>query len=411
MSEFVPFNRRLAGVGVLLMAIGLVFAPSPSFAQSCTQTLSSGANVGSAVSSAAAGSVICLNNGSYGGFTLSGVTKAPRVTVRAVSSRGATFTSKLTFSNSTSGITIQGVNMNSVEITGANTREISLIDFNSTREIIVQGISHASPNILLDNFSQLNFTLSNADPAGVAFYGSRSTPIATVRNATIDGGCADGIRVATPVIVENSRIMNKQVGNCPNDPHTDALQFYGGPVAGTIIRGNYWYRNVQVLAAYDSVEGVLIENNVFDPGPDGERRPCQIELYSDANSIVRHNTVLYRGSSYGSICIDRKSADNAGFGTVIVDNIANSITVNNGSTVAERRNHLVRSGAAAGDITGSPTYVGGATPTTFAGFELAANSAGKDDGLSPAGSDIGVNVSGVPQVPSPAAPTNVRITP
>jgi len=401
-------RHRVAGLGAALALSGLAFAPSPALADSCTQTLSAGANVASAVSSAAAGTTICLNNGNYGGFTLSGVSKNPRVTVRAVNQLGASFTGGLTFTGGTNGLTFDGFNFASITITGASTRELTFRNYNQTKKFDISGVTTATPNILLENFTQIGLNLSDADPAGIAVSGNRTTPIATIRNATIDGGCSDGIRIATPINVENSRIMNKQVGNCPNDPHTDAVQFYGGPVAGTIIRGNYFYRNVQVLAAYDGVEGVLIENNVFDPGPDGERRSCQIELYSDANSIVRHNTVVYRGSNYGDICLDRKPQNDAGFGTIVVDNIANSISTRNGSTYAERHHNLVRTGATAGDISGSPTYVGGSTPTTFAGFGLASNSLGKGAASSPAGSDIGVSTTSNQNLPPP---TNLRITP
>jgi hypothetical protein len=171
------------------------------------------------------------------------------------------------------------------------------------------------------------------------------------------------------------------------------MQFYGGPFSGSIIRGNFWYNNTQVLTAYDGVDGVLIENNVFDPGPSAERRPCQIEWYSDNGSIIRHNTVLYRGDSYGHICLDRKPSDPAGSGTVIVDNIANSISINNGSTYAQRYNNLVRSGAVAGERSGVPTFIGGATPTTYAGFGLATGSLGKGVGSTPSGSDVGITSS------------------
>lgn len=377
------FAQAIGAVGTLRLGS----APS---AQSCAQTLSAGANVASAVSSASAGSTICLNNGNYSGFTLSGVSKNPRVTIRAVNPRGASITSTLTLTGGTNGLTFDGVNLGTVWVTGSTTRELTFYNFASSGAITIENITSATPNILFDTFDQIGFNLTQANPAGIAVGGTRSSPIATIRNANIDGGCADGIRIATPVIVENSRIKNKQVGSCPNDPHTDAMQFYGGPFAGTIIRGNYFYRNVQALAAYDGIDGVLIENNILDPGPDGERRSCQIELYSDANSIIRHNTVVYRGSGYGHICLDRKSTDDAGFGTIVVDNIANSIQANNGSTYAKRTANLVRTGAASGDIAGAPVYIGGSTPTTIDGFQLAATSLGRGAASAPAGSDVGV---------------------
>ena len=405
--------RNLRDLLPYLSAIGLcaVLVPTEVFAQStaCTQTLNAGANVGSAISSAAPGSTICLNDGSYSGFTLNGVSKNPRVSVKSINPLGASFTGTLNFSGNSNGVTMDGFTFTGISITGASTRESTFRNYNQTGKFLIDGVTTATPNILLENFTHNNVAAAAASNARIHFsFSGRSSPVATIRGATIDGGCADGIQSGVPFIIENSRLMNMQVGSCPNDPHTDALQLYGGPFAGTVIRNNYFYRNVQVLAAYDGVDRVLIENNIFDPGPSGERRPCQIELYSDDSSIVRHNTVLDRGSGYGSICVDRKSTDDAGFGTIIENNIAISISVNNGSSLALRNKNLVRSGAASSDISGAPTFAGGATPTDTSGFVLAAGSLGKGAASSPAGSDIGVNLSGVVAV-RPEAPTNFRI--
>ncbi len=396
---------RLPGLGAVLALMAL--APSSAFAQTCDQTLPAGANVGSAISGAAAGSTICLNNGSYGGFSLNGVTKNPRVTVRAVNPLGASITGAVSISGNTSGFTFDGFNFTNISIRGASTRELTFRNYNQTGKLLIDGVTTATPNILLEDFTHNNVSATTASNARIHFsFSGRNSPVATIRRATIDGGCADGIQSGVPFIIEDSRLMNMQVGNCPNDPHTDALQLYGGPFAGTIIRGNYFYRNVQVLAAYDGVDKVLIENNVFDPGPDGERRPCQIELYSDDSSIVRHNTVVYRGNSYGHICLDRKSSDNAGFGTIVVDNIATSIVTANGSSIAQRSKNLLRSGASGSDITGTPIFVGGATPTSYAGFELAAGSPGKGAASTPAGSDIGI---AKPTSTALSPPTSLRV--
>lgn len=386
------FVDRVRSVGLPAALVLFASFSTEANAQTCDQTLSAGANVGSAISSAPAGSIICLGNGSYPGFSLSGVSKSPRVTLRSINRLGASITGLVSISGNSSGFNFDGFNFSSIRITGASTRELTFRNYNQTGQLVIDGVTVSSPNILLEDFTHNNVSATTAPNARIHFsFAGRSSPVATIRRATIDGGCADGIQSGVPFILEDSRLMNMQVGSCPNDPHTDALQLYGGPFAGTIIRGNYFYRNVQVLAAYDGVDRVLIENNVFDPGPDGERRPCQIELYSDDSSVVRHNTVVYRGASYGHICMDRKSVHDAGFGTVVVDNIATSIVTANGSTVAERSNNLLRSGAKTGEITGVPIFVGGSNPTTYVGFELAAGSPGKGASNTPPGSDVGIN--------------------
>jgi hypothetical protein len=67
----------------------VVAATSGSPYPACTQTLSLGANVSSAVSGAAAGSVICLNSGEYGSLTLN-ASPASNVTLQAAPSAHVT---------------------------------------------------------------------------------------------------------------------------------------------------------------------------------------------------------------------------------------------------------------------------------------------------------------------------------
>lgn len=93
----------------------------------------------------------------------------------------------------------------------------------------------------------------------------------------------------------------------------------------------------------------------------------------------------------------------------MVDNIATSITTANGSTYSRRDHNMVRSGAASGDISGAPTYSGGATPTAYTGFKLATGSLGKGAASSPAGSDIGVEIGAATTPPPPGAPSNLRV--
>jgi len=109
---------------------------------------------------------------------------------------------------------------------------------------------------------------------------------------------------------------------------------------------------------------------------------------------VRHNTLVYHGPNcYGNgpcglIDINRKSQDDAGRGTIVTDNITTAITVNGGSSVAARHHNLVRQSAATGDLTGVPIFTGGANPSTYAGYQLAANSPGKNAASD--GTDIGI---------------------
>ncbi|MGC1165811.1 MAG: right-handed parallel beta-helix repeat-containing protein, partial [Solirubrobacterales bacterium] len=104
--------------------------PTTPPATGCTTTASSVSAVQSALSAAAAGSVVCLSNGSYGRLSLQAAKAAPGVTVRAASPGGATIAgasidgSNLTVARfvSTSSIQIQpgssGITVEHNRVTG-----------------------------------------------------------------------------------------------------------------------------------------------------------------------------------------------------------------------------------------------------------------------------------------------------
>lgn len=360
---------------------------------SCDTTLQPGANIAVAVASAAAGSTICLSAGSYPAFTLTGVSKDPRVSVVALSNLAAT--SSFTIDGDSNGITLDGLTLSSGLITGANTKNVTVRNSAFTGQLRIDGITTPAPNLLFDHNTHNNIDVQTAPNARLHFsYSGVSTgaPVATVQNSIFDGSCSDGIQTGVPIVVRRNQFRNLLVGACPNDPHTDAVQFYGGPFAGTVVRENYFVNNEQVLTAFDGVDHLLIEGNVFDPGASAPR-PCQIELYADIGSTIRHNTLLDRGNN-GRICLDHKAADPAGSGTIIDNNIASALDFGNGSTAATNTNNLLAMGGGGGNLSGSPTYVGGALPATWAGLSLTAGSLGKGVGTNPAGSDIGASYFG-----------------
>lgn len=394
---------RLLGLGAMLAPIA--FSGSAN-AQTCSQTLNSGANVGSAVSSAAAGSTICLNNGNYSGFTLSSVSKSPQVTVRAINPGSATFTSAVSFTGSASGLTFDGINYNGINITGASAHDLSFKNGDASRgAVYVDYNTYSNPNLLFENLTHYN-----QDPVGHCWSGSvncigrpagytvfdagrsNSNPVVIIRGAIISGGCADGIKLDTPGIVEYSVIKNRLIGSCSNDPHVDALQNVGGKTNGLIVRYNYFSNNSQVIGFYDEVNKALIEHNVFDPGT-SEPRQCQIELYSDSGSIVRNNTIVTRGSN-GRICLDKKTTQGVGVNTQVYNNIALGLSTGNGSTASVNTNNLFSGAAGGGNFSGTPTFAGSCAGavvngTSWTQCTLASGSAGKNAGTD--GKDVGTN--------------------
>jgi hypothetical protein len=378
------------GPGLSPRALVLVWLlPGPALAQPCTQTLSPGAGVASALSSAQAGATICLGSGSHGAVTLGSFTKSPRVTLRSVTGQGATMS--LSFSG-TNGVTIDSVTVTGATLSGSTTRNITIQNTRFTGHVMF--VDLANSNVLFVNNTHNNIDGGGqySSPARLHLAYSKPTHSGvTIKSSVMDGGSADGVQTGVGVDIIGNVFSNIVEGSC-STCHTDAIQLLGAP--DSVVRGNYIHDCATGIVAYDGVERATIEDNIVDTGG----RPWAIELYSDDSSVVRHNTLLYRSScAYnlpcGILSLTRKTQDDPGFGTIVVDNIATSIDVNMGSTYAERHHNLLRSGAQSGDITGTPTFTGGTTPTTITGFVLAAGSPGKGAAWSPAGSDIGARAS------------------
>jgi hypothetical protein len=347
---------------------------------SCTRTAPP-ATFAAQVSAASAGETVCLASGSYGswGGTAKQITVGPQP--------GAAVSLGIGFGGGDAGFALVGVTVTGGSITGG-ARDITIRDSVFTGQLKLDGL--ASSNVVLDHNSHNNLgAAQNVSPARIhlTWYSQTHSGV-TISNSLMAGGDSDGVQSGVGVNVINNefRDLCDRGGN-----HTDNVQLLRAP--GSVVRGNYVHLTTpcttQGIAAYDGLERTLIESNVVDI-----RRGWGIEVYSDAGSTVRHNTLkyyppgCYGGSACGMIDINRKPADPAGTGTVVVDNIATRITIMNGSTLAARHHNLVRQSAGSGDTVGTPVFAGGANPTSYAGFLLAGGSAGK--GAASDGADAGI---------------------
>ncbi len=89
--------------------LGPIGAPGPAVA--CTETLSPGASIQSALSRAGPGTVVCLNAGNYGNVTLSGISPSANVTLAPVPGASVTFAQLTLTGSSNANLTIQGFNI------------------------------------------------------------------------------------------------------------------------------------------------------------------------------------------------------------------------------------------------------------------------------------------------------------
>jgi hypothetical protein len=126
-------------------------------------------------------------------------------------------------------------------------------------------------------------------------------------------------------------------------------------------------------------------------------------------TVVRHNTF------YNTPNLLINSGQSSAFiqNNILVGSAAMNTTANGGClNCTVSFNMCQSSGCVEGgttQIVGAPTFVGGSVPSTWAGWQLAAGSKGKNAGSD--GQDVGTNYYGPVLGTAPSAPTNLRIIP
>jgi hypothetical protein len=170
-----------------------------------------------------------------------------------------------------------------------------------------------------------------------------------------------------------------------NTVHVDPILFYGD--SHTTVTGNYFHGNSTGIMAPDGTDHALITNNVFVT--DGEY-PDQIVIGGGAGDVIRHNTFaggagVRIGAGNVSPSVDETVIDNVVTGSI-------QLTEGQSASAVTRDYNLIRSRSGAHDVTARPAFAGGSTPSTFAGFLLAAGSPGT--GAASDGTDMGAAALG-----------------
>jgi hypothetical protein len=324
----------LVGLGAAVL-IAILLHPAAA-AAACDRTASPG-SLAAKLAAAKPGQTICLTTGDYG--TWEGTGK--RVTLKRA--RASRPTMNVRLGPGDSGFTLDGMHgMGGSVAEGAHDFTIRNSTFTSPIDI-----EASNAGILLDHnrhdwdaryTGSINAKIFVSSP-GEGFSG------VTVRRSSIRNGNLDGIHLGGAGV---NVIGNTFANLCDTGTnHTDNLQSEGG--RGGRIARNYVYApescETQGITSYDGgTIGMVIEDNVVDI-----RRPWGIELYSDRNSIVRHNTIRWHGDSgcffngieCGQIDISRKDEDPAGSGTQVYDNLA-EVNFGNGSTGTAHHNVSAR---------------------------------------------------------------------
>ena len=358
-------SRAIAAA--LTIAVALLAAPTAD----AIERHATPSNLTTVFSNARANDTIRLASGNYGTFR--GGIKSGMVTL-APEPR-AHVTMELDF-NPAANITISRVTVTGGVITGGSTHDITIRSSNVPGQIWLdtRELQNADVTLANNDFHDWD-TCSSCGEARVFLTGGSQPSGVTIRNSRFYGGLSDGI--------QNGSYGTKILGNefyditpgSPSGVHADAIQLYGS--SHTVIRGNYMHDMPEVpfIMGADGTDHELIEDNVVEGSTDGY--PF-ITLFSDDSSIVRHNTFADGACAFNIRCgvlrLGNKDSDDPGHGTIVEDNILGEIQTEGSTTVAERSHNLLAndSPSGPGEIRGKPTYVGGATPQSYAGYRLEA---------------------------------------
>jgi hypothetical protein len=353
---------------------GLLRAPGPPAASPRCDHRATVGTLGDVVSSADRGTV-CLAAGDYG--TVSVAAKSRRV--RLIAERGAAVRMALKLDQARN-VTFDGLTVTSAVLSGS-TRDVTVRNSTFRGPVTISGLERA--RVLFENNAHVGIdAVEGGAPARIHMsYSSNEPSGVTVRHSLFAEGDADGIQTGVGMeILDNEFRDIRESG--PN--HTDAIQLLGA--RGTLIRGNFIHNTATGIVAYDGVERVTIERNVIN-NTGRQDRPWGIELYGDDGSRVRHNTLAHGECAYelpcGLIELNRKPDGPAGKGTVLTDNVATAISLENGSRAAEQARNLLRRRGSRSDTRGTPKLAGGEAPKRYSGYRLARPSAGRSSSRVP----------------------------
>ena len=404
-----------------VIAIVLVCGASQAAIAACDQTLSPGANLASAVSSAPNGSTICLNSGDYGTVNFTNISRTGLVTLQSTVATGALMSPKVSNSDF---IRLQGMTLRNMSISNCSTN-IQVVGntwAQNTSGIVVMdhgyNCSTANKQILIDGN-----TFVNTRPA----WAEGKVGLVSVNGVTLTnnlfqgqsiGNGGDGIQTGGDLANINigpgnifRDIRQRPCDNSPGVPHCDSIQFVGNCPTCTI-SGN-WFDNVDVvLQHHDANVPVVFTNNLVT-------NAAQMWVYSTPgsadNSRIEHNTFYNLGAAMwgttGSGVSDTTGL--VGRNNILIGSTARPSTCSAANCTFTH--NLCQSASQCGFTSssatvGTPIFVGG-TPssiTTWAGWQLSSSSVGYKAGSD--GKDLGTNYYGPNAVATTLAPpTNLRV--
>jgi hypothetical protein len=359
----------------------------------CNQTLSPGANVASAISNSAAGSTICLNSGDYGNISLSNISKSSPVTLQSTTGVGAKIGITLSSSNQ---LTFKNLTFSKLSWSGNANTNIKVLNNTFVGQMYIYGNGNGSPqhNVIDGNtFDGIN-SCDTCYEGRLQIYGGGDLVVSN--NHFGNKGDSDGIQMGgygTTIgpgnVFENIVYLGSR--------HIDAIQLYG-EVDHQTVTGNYFINNSDAIMAPDGGNAVTITNNVFIGGADYQ----QVITGSQSNITIVHNTMKNAMAT-----VDAKSGSPASSNALVQDNILLSgefKVVCNNCNFSHNLFDANSKPYGSNNMTGTPTFTGGSSPTTWSGYHLQSGSIGYQAATD--GKNMGIY--GLTTILALNPPTNLR---
>jgi hypothetical protein len=415
-------------VSTILIAC-LLIVPHFAFSQ-CTQTFTPsnvgtspypGNNVNTAVQNGNASTVLCFSSGAYGAIDLYGAHPSGIVTIMPAS--GAAATGAAFNLNGVSNLTVTGFSgtsslatfeaINAGVTTGSDTYNLTVSNNHIIGgHIMIRDNQRANANVniinnLITGFNAVGQGALQAFrnigcPSGVVFQ----------NNHVINTGGNGGDGIDTSGADCGTRFVGNEIegvlqSTCPND-HCDGYQDFGGSV-NEVVDGNYFHNDSDCVLLNDGTTNITFTNNVCVVSASQSSYAMQL---TSNGLIFKHNTVIAPGLQ---IYIGNMS-NGQSTSFVETDNIFNGgeFRLNPGQTIGGTGwfydyNLCYSSGscnAGTHSLTGTPTYVGGANQTTYAGFALTSGSLGHN--AADDGKDMGISTT-APVSSGPVPPANLAV--
>lgn len=350
-------------------------------------------NLASQVSAATSGQTICLANGNYGTWDPQ-TSKAYTVTAAPGASPNLSFDLY-----NTSNLTIDGAHTNyDLSTSGINSTNPNWIE-SSSNHVTIKNMAFTCQNstgacletqsssaVVIQGNIFHDMQYPNSTSGALFAWGGGGQAQTVIKNNLFENMGSDGIDGGTATIVGNDFI---NVNSDSTDPrHTDVIQFD----SNALIEGNFVSGGcIQGIDAFDGTTGNTITDNVV--------ATCSVHSLVTAadnpGSLVSHNTVTGAG---GEECGSKTGSPPST--TKIQDNILSDginwggvqCTPVDGNNMSQGSFGQIHSSS---DFLGTPQFVGGSNPNTYAGYALASGSPGA--GKASDGSDVGARVSIYPR--------------